>query len=147
MPTLLNPMMMRQIIMDHYENPRNKRTVEDPRYKKIHMDSASCVDDIYVYVLYEDGVFKDVAFDGVACTISTASTSIMTELLQGCTIEEARYINEQFMNMIHENQYDEECLEEAVAFANTAKQASRINCATIGWRGFDNIIKEIEEDK
>ena len=53
MPISLSPLMMRQIIMDHYENPRNKRTVDDPRYKKIHMDSASCIDDIYVFVLYD----------------------------------------------------------------------------------------------
>ena len=43
-----DPMILREIIMDHYRNPRNKRQVEDPRYKKVHMDSASCIDDIYV---------------------------------------------------------------------------------------------------
>ncbi len=147
MRILLNPMMMRQIIMDHYTNPRNKREVTDPRYKKIHMDSASCVDDIYVYVLFEDGIFKDVAFNGVACTISTASTSIMTELLKDKTIEEAKYLCDQFSRMIHEEEYDDESLQEATCFANTSKQASRIGCATIGWRGLTSIINEIEEGK
>ena len=147
MPISLSPLMMRQIIMDHYENPRNKRTVDDPRYKKIHMDSASCIDDIYVFVLYEDGILKDIAFDGVACTISTASTSIMTELLVGKTLDEAKVIYQNYINMIEEKDFDEDCLKDAIVFINTSKQASRIKCATIGWRGFDSILKEIEGEK
>lgn len=147
MPISLSPLMMRQIIMDHYENPHNKRTVTDPRYKKVHMDSASCIDDIYVYVLYEDGILKDIAFDGIACTIATASTSIMTDLLIGKTLVEAKEIYQNYINMIDEKEFDEDALEEAIVFVNTSKQASRIKCATIGWRGFDSILKELEEGK
>ena len=136
MPTFLNPIMMRQIIMDHYEHPHNKRKVEDTRYKVVHMDSASCIDDIYVYILIENNILTDVAFDGVACTISTASTSMMTDLLKGKTVEEAMYIFDQYMNMINEKEFDDSVLDEAIVFINTSKQASRIKCATIGWRGF-----------
>ena len=81
MPTSLDPALMRQIIMSHYENPRNKRKVSDPRYLTIHMNSASCIDDIHIYLLIEDNIVKDCAWDGVGCTISSASTSVMTELL------------------------------------------------------------------
>ncbi len=145
MPISLNPQMMRQIIMDHYEHPRNKRDPKDERYRKIRMDSVSCIDDIFVFMLYENGRVKDCCFDGVACTISTASTSIMTELVIGKTIEEAQYIIDQYLHMIHEEPYDATVLDEAIVFMNTAKQAARIKCATIGWNGLESLLEEEKE--
>ena len=67
-----DPNLKREVIMDHYEYPRNHHLVSDCRYCKVHMASDSCVDDIHVQALIEDGIIKDVTFDGVACTISTA---------------------------------------------------------------------------
>ena len=142
MPISLNPQMMREIIMDHYEHPRNKRDPKDERYSKIRMDSVSCVDDIFVFLLYENGVVKDCCFDGVACTISTASTSIMTELVIGKTYEQAQYIIDQYLHMIHEEPFDDSVLDEALVFINTAKQAARIKCATIGWNGLEKLLEE-----
>lgn len=142
MSTLNDPNMMRAIIMDHYEYPHNKQLIEDERYHKVHMDSESCIDDIYVQALVEDEIIKDVRFDGVACAISTASTSIMTDLLIGKTINEARLIITNYFNMIHEEPYNNEILEEAVVFKNTSKQANRIKCATIGWNAIKEIIGE-----
>ena len=80
MPSL-DSMMLRQIIMDHYENPRNHGLVDDDNYQSVNMDSETCIDDIDVQALIEDGVIKDIRFDGEACAICTASTSIMSELL------------------------------------------------------------------
>jgi nitrogen fixation NifU-like protein len=142
MPTF-NPSLMREIIMDHYQYPRNKKLKNQENYTDIHMHSDSCIDDFHIQALIENGVIKDVCFDGVGCTISTSSTSIMTELLIGKTIEEAKEIVNNYFNMIHEQPYDEDKLEEANAFKNTSKQANRIKCATIGW----NAIKEIIADK
>ena len=145
MPSLDN-MMLRQIIMDHYENPRNHELVEDDSYKKVNMDSET-IDDIDVQALIEDGVIKDIRFDGEACAICTASTSIMSELLIGKTIDEARLIIENYMNMIFEKDYDSEILEEAIAFYNTHKQANRIKCATLGWKGITQLIDESEKEE
>lgn len=142
----INPQMMRQIIMDHYENPRNRRVPNDDRYIKINMDSVSCIDNIDVYALIEDGIVKDCCFDGVACTISTASTSMMTELVKGKTVKEAHYIIDNYNKMIHEQPFDEEVLDEAIVFINTSKQAARIKCATIGWNGLEEILNESEGD-
>ena len=133
-------MLLREIIMDHYQNPRNKEEVNDQRYKTIRMDSASCIDDIYIQVLIEDDIVKDCKFHGVGCAISTASTSIMTELVTGKSVKEAENIMQNYQNMILEKPYDPEVLGEAIAFMNTSKQASRINCATIGWRGLEEIF-------
>ena len=97
MSTLDSPEMMRAVIMDHYEYPRNKKLKNDTRYIKVHMDSESCIDNIDLEVLVEEGKIKDICFDGVACTISTASTSIMSELLKDKSIEEAKIIIENYL--------------------------------------------------
>ena len=63
----------------------------------------------------------------------------------GKTKEEAMEIVNNYMNMIYEKDYDEDLLEEAIAFKNTHKQANRIKCATLGWNGLVKLIKESEE--
>ena len=141
MSTLDSPEMMRAVIMDHYEYPRNKKLTGDTRYFKVHMDSESCIDDIYIEALIENGVIKDVCFDGIGCTISTASTSIMSELMKDKTVEEALVIIENYLKMINMEEYDEDLLEEAVVFKNTGRQANRIKCATIGWNGMQELIE------
>ena len=129
----IDPMLMRQIIMDHYDYPRNKELTDNEGYMSRHMASDSCIDDI--------------RFDGVACTISTASTSIMSELLKGKTTEEAKEIMDNYFKMIDQKEYDEDVLDEAIAFQNVGKQANRINCATIGWKAMREMIKESEDGK
>lgn len=144
MPISINPQMMRQIIMDHYEHPRNKRVPTSDEYEKVNMNSASCIDNIDVYALIKDGIVVDCCFEGVACTISTASTSMLTELVKGKTIEEARYIIDNYNKMIREEDFDDEVLDEAIVFINTSKQAARIKCATIGWNGLTSILDELD---
>ena len=141
---LKDPMVLRQIIMDHYEYPRNHTLTQESGYVQKHMASESCIDDIYVQSKIEDGIVKDVRFDGVACTISTASTSIMSELVQGKSIAEAKEIIRNYFAMIDQKEYDADLLEEAVAFANVGKQANRIKCATIGWKALEELIEESE---
>ena len=115
--------LLREIIMDHYEYPRNKSLTDQSGYASVHMASDSCIDDITVQSKIENGIIQDVRFDGVACTIATSSTSIMSELMQGKSIEEA------------------------IAFQNVGKQANRIHCATIGWKAMDQMIRENEGEK
>ncbi|MFA6645280.1 MAG: SUF system NifU family Fe-S cluster assembly protein [Bacilli bacterium] len=147
MPISLDPQMMRAIIMDHYEQPRNKRTPFDALYKMMHIDSPNCIDDINVFLLEEKGVIADCAFDGVACTISTASTDIMTELVIGKKTEEALYIIDQYQKMIHEQPFDDSVLDEAIVFINTHRQAARIKCATIGWDALEKLLEHNHEEK
>ena len=139
-----DPMVLRQILMDHYEYPRNHKLSNDPAYMKRHMASDSCIDDIVVESKINNGIIEDIRFDGVACTIATASTSMMSELLSGKTIEEAKVIIENYHNMIDQKEYDEELLQEAVALHTVGKQANRIKCATIGWKAIEEMIHEIE---
>lgn len=133
---------MRSIIMDHYSNPQNKHQPNDEGYTKMHMHSDNCIDDLDIFLLVKDNKVIDACFDGVACTISTASTDIMCDLLKGKNIEEANYAIEQYNHMIHEEPFDDEVLDEAVVFVNTSKQAARIRCATIGWNAADAILRK-----
>lgn len=137
----LSPEMMREIIMDHYTNPRNKKEVNDERYQTVYMDSTSCIDKVYVQILIENNIVKDAVWHGVGCAISTASTSIMTELLKDKTVDEANNILKNYFAMIDEKEFDETVLDEAVVFMNTSRQPARIKCATIGFRGADKILK------
>jgi nitrogen fixation NifU-like protein len=142
MHTFNDPMMMRQVIMDHYEHPRNRGKIPLKGIRTIHMDTAGCIDDLDIHLVVKDHIIEALAFEGVACTISTASTSIMTELLLGKSKVDALYIIDQYMKMIHAQPYDDEVLGEAMVFQHTHKQASRIKCATLGWQGLFQLLKE-----
>ena len=141
MPISINQEMMREIIMDHYSNPRKFREEQDPAYKTVYMDSTSCIDKIYVQAKIENNILVDVCWHGIGCAISKASTSIMSELLKGKTIEQANEIIKNYLAMIHEEKYDESILDEAIVFMNTSRQAARIKCATIGWNGMNKILE------
>ena len=140
MLTLTND-MMRSIIMDHYSNPTNKHQPTSDKFTKVHMHSDNCIDDLDIFLGVENDIVVDACFDGVACTISTASTDIMCDLLKGKSSKDALYAIEQYNHMIHEEPFDSDVLEEAVVFINTSKQAARIRCATIGWNAADIILK------
>lgn len=145
MLSLNDPMIKREIIMDHYENPRNKGLVDDPRYIKINMNSESCIDDIDIQILLVNDIIEDFRFDGVGCTISTASTSILSELVIGCSVDEAYKIIKEYDNMIKELEYDEVLLQEAVVFKDVSKQANRIKCAMIGFNGLLELLSSSKE--
>ena len=107
---------------------------------KTHADSENCIDDFDLYLKEENGRIVDAMWDGIACTISTASTDILCDRAIGMDAKGAHYLVEQFMNMIAEKPYDESVLDEALAFVNTGKQAARIHCATMGWTALDELI-------
>lgn len=131
--------------MDHYEHPRNKGLIDDPRYIQCNMNSESCIDDITIQILIEDKIIKDFRFDGVGCTISTASTSILSELVMNVTIDEALKIIENYENMIHEKAFDEIMLQEAVVFKDVSRQANRIKCAMIGFDGLSCLLRSYQK--
>ncbi len=141
MPISINPQMMREIIMDHYNNPLHKIVPQNLEgYKKIRMDSDSCIDDITIYIKIGDDKIIDACFEGVACTISTSSTDILCDLIIGKSVKDALYIVEQYKNMIYEKDFDDTVLDELIVFINTHKQAARIKCATLGPSGVEDII-------
>ena len=150
MPTLINDEMKRQIIMDHYQNPRHKISHEkDKKYLTVHSKSLSCIDDINVFLKIHSvsDLVEDASWEGVACAISTASTDILCDLLIGKNKKEALKIIDEYFKMLKEEKFNEELLDEAIAFDNTFKQAARIKCATIGWNAFKELLEKKDEKK
>lgn len=146
MPFSINdPEIMREIIVDNYQSPRNFGEVNDDRYITIHMDSASCIDDIYIQVLFDGDIVKDCKWHGKGCAISTASTSIMSEMIIGKSKEEALKMMNEFNKMLSGENFDEEILGDSICFANVNRQPSRITCANISWRGLKKAF--LEEEK
>ncbi len=141
---LEDPAVLRELIMDHYQYPRNHQLTQEEGYQRVHMASDSCIDDIEVQAKIEGNIISDIRFDGTACTIATASTSMMTELLKGKSIEEANKIIENYFAMVDEKEFDADLLQEAIAMKGVSKQANRIKCATIGWNAIMQMINERE---
>ena len=134
----------KEIILDNYQNPFNKDGDDSLGYEKVNSNSESCIDDIDLYVKVEDGIVKDVHFNGAACAISTASTSIMLKNIIGKSVKEAlNYINN-FDNMVEEKEYDEDILNEAIAFDEIYKQQNRKTCVILPYVGIKKILEKYD---
>lgn len=130
----------RSIILEHYQNPRNKGLIDDESYIKINMNNESCIDEIDLMVKLEEDRIVDIKFDGEACAICTSSTSIMIDTLLGKTIDEARVIINNFYNMLEEKEYDDDLLEQACVYSDISKQPNRKKCALLAWWGIEKAI-------
>lgn len=132
----------REIILDNYQYPMNKESVDDDTYVKVNTNNESCIDNLDIFILFEDDIIKDVKFDGEACAISTASTSIMIHNIIGKTKQEAKDYIEQFDNMVNEKEYNKELLNEAIVFDEIYKQANRKHCALLPYLGLKKALVE-----
>lgn len=132
----------RGIILDHYQNPRNRGLINDSTYLEANTNNESCIDEINLMVKIDDGIIVDAKFDGEACAICTSSTSIMIDTLIGKKVEDAIKIYENFSAMIEELPYDEDILEQAAVYDDVYKQPSRKKCALLPWWGFEKIVNQ-----
>lgn len=136
----------RSIILENYQNPTNKGLIDDDGYIRINMNSESCIDEIDLMIKVEDGIIKDIRFDGESCAICTSSTSIMINTLIGKPLDEAKDIIQNFENMIDEKQYDPNMLGEANAYDDIYKQANRKKCALLSWWGIEKAFDKLKND-
>lgn len=133
--------LKKSIIIEHYQNPLNKGLNNTEGYKTVNMNSKTCIDDLDFACKIENGVIKDIKFDGEACAISTSSASIMTQLVKGKTIDEVEKIIENYENMIDEKPYDKDLLEEANCYDEIYKQPNRKKCALLPYEGLKKILE------
>jgi nitrogen fixation NifU-like protein len=127
--------LYQEIILDHYRNPHHKG-LRDPFDTEVHHVNPTCGDEVTLRVRLADGVVEDVSYDSMGCSISQASTSLMTDLVVGKPLEEGLRAHEQFLELMQskgEGEPDEEVLEDAIAFAGVSKYPARIKCALLGW--------------
>lgn len=135
----------RSIILENYQNPLNKGLIDDDSYIRVNTNNESCIDEIDLMVKIENGKIVDARFDGEACAICTSSTSIMIRVLIGKTLEEAKEIYNNFLNMIDEKEYNESIIEEAIVYNDIYKQPNRKKCALLPWWGFEKVLNKIEK--
>ena len=129
----MEPEVRREIILDNYSNPFHKETKGED-FEKANANNSSCIDNINIFIKFDGNIIKDAYFDGEACAISTASTSIMLKEIIGKTKEEALIIIDNFNNMINEQDYDKDKMNESLAFDEMYKQESRKTCATLPYK-------------
>ncbi|WP_417899072.1 Fe-S cluster assembly sulfur transfer protein SufU [Bacillus haimaensis] len=134
--------LYRQVIMDHYKNPRNKGKLEEDGIT-IEMNNPTCGDRIHLTLKVEDGKVADAKFDGEGCSISMASASMMTQAVKGLEVEKALALSQIFYDMMLGKEYDGEDLDlgDIEALQGVAKFPARIKCATLAWKAMEKGVK------
>lgn len=127
--------LYQEIILDHYR-AKHHSGLREPYDVEVHHVNPSCGDELTLRVTVVDGTVADVSYDGVGCSISQASTSVMSDLVIGGTPVHALELHDGFQEMIQgkgEVHLDEDTFEDAVAFEGVAKFVGRVKCAMLGW--------------
>ena len=141
--------LYQELILDHYKNPQNK--VLDPNSDiQVHHVNPSCGDEVTLGVILDGDKVMSITWEGVGCSISQASTSIASDLLTGKTLEQARSISDEFLELMQSKgsvEGNPEILEDAVALAGVSKYPARIKCALLGWMAFKDASLQAEAKK
>src|SRR5437868_8453561 len=147
--------LYREIILDHYRNPRNRGELPTPPARRVEGFNPLCGDEIVVYLDIDDGRVSDMRIDGQGCSISQSSASMMSAAVKGKTVEEARQLIRAFKAMmsIHESRLDgddgeatapdpEVKLGDLEALQGVVKFPVRIKCATLSWNTLQQGLDE-----
>ncbi len=136
--------MYQEIILDHYK-AKHHSGLRDPYEAEVTHVNPSCGDEIMLRVHLDGERVADVSYDAVGCSISQASTSVMTDLVIGRTIDEGLAIEREFHEMMHSQGRitpDEDVLEDAVAFVGVAQFPARVKCALLGWAAWKDAVAQ-----
>jgi nitrogen fixation protein NifU and related proteins len=127
--------LYQEIILDHYKHPHG-RGLRDPYAGEAHHVNPTCGDEITIRVT---GDLSDISYDGMGCSISQASASVLHELLRGKPADDAFAIHEAFVALMQgrgQVEPDEAVLGDGVAFAGVARYPARVKCALLPWMAF-----------
>jgi nitrogen fixation NifU-like protein len=139
--------LYQQVILDHQKKPRNFRVLESAD-RDAEGFNPLCGDKIHLFVKMENGVIKEVGFQGTGCAISTASASMMTESVKGKTPAEAEAIFKQFQGLVTSDTHEKVNAPELgklEVFAGVREFPVRVKCATLPWHTLRAALKG--EDK
>ena len=140
--------LYQEVILDHYKRPHHKGLVAGD--VQVHHINPSCGDEVTLSLKVKDQKVGEISWDGVGCSISQASVSIMSDLLTGKSISEADSILDSFVSMMQSkgaDQGNEEVLEDGVALAGVSKYPARIKCALLGWMAYKDAVTQVGERK
>jgi len=139
--------LYQQIILDHYKNPQHHRLPEDFD-AEVHHVNPTCGDEVTLRVKVAGGAVADLGWDGEGCSISQASTSVMSELVVGKPVDQALALQRKFLELMQSrgqaelSDADEDQLEDAVAFEGVSKYPARVKCALLGWMAMTSAVAE-----
>lgn len=134
--------LYQEVILDHGKNPRNFRHPDDAN-REAKGENPMCGDRFMVYLTLKDGVVDDVAFQGRGCAISTASASMMTELVHGKTAAEAEKLFHAFHELCTQDEpdipegVDDETMEKLMVMSGVRQFPVRVKCATLAWHAMN----------
>ena len=124
--------LYREIILDHYKEPRNRGHIEKPDIAA-RGHNPLCGDEVDITMSVDDGRVADIRFDGTGCAISQASASMLTELIEGKSLSEVERIAGLFKEMMLEDGDSVEELGDLEALQGVKKYPVRIKCAILSW--------------
>ena len=136
--------LYQQVILDHNKSPRNYRVIEHPTQDAEGFNPL-CGDRLHIYLLVEDGIVKDVSFQGSGCAISKASASLMTSMIKGKTKEEAEKIFEKFHDLITGKLGEQISIDELgklAVFEGVKEFPVRIKCASLAWHTMKSALNK-----
>lgn len=139
--------MYQEIILDHYR-AKEYSGLRDPYEAQVHHVNPSCGDELTLRIHLDGDTVADVSYEGVGCSISQASTSVMAGLVRNKTVAQTLSLHEEFHDLMQGQgtiEPDEETLEDGVAFAGVAKFPARVKCALLGWSAFRDALLQAQE--
>ena len=137
--------LYQEMILEHSRSPRNNRAIEGTEHRA-DGHNPLCGDEITVYATLDGEVVTDISFEGMGCAISTASASILTELLRGKTRAEAEAIFERFHDVVTGKEEAGTDLGKLMVFGGVSEFPARVKCATLAWHTFRAAIDEENPD-
>jgi len=136
--------LYQEVIFDHNRNPRNFRAMDDAD-RQIDGFNPLCGDRLTLFIKVNDGKIIDASFQGQGCAISTASASLMTDIIKGQTEDEAQELFELFHKMATGEPVEMDDLGKLAVLAGVCEYPARVKCATLPWHTLDALLKGSEE--
>jgi nitrogen fixation protein NifU and related proteins len=124
--------LYQQVILDHCRKPRHFHVLPEAN-RTAEGNNPLCGDRYTVFLKLEEGVIRDISFQGSGCAISKASASMMADELKGKTVAAARDYFSQYQNMVTTGKVDEEAMGKLCAFAGVHHFPMRVKCAILPW--------------
>ncbi|MCQ8179866.1 SUF system NifU family Fe-S cluster assembly protein [Methylomonas sp. SURF-1] len=139
--------LYQEVIFDHNRNPRNFRIMDDAN-RRVDGFNPLCGDKLTLFLkIGGDHVIQDASFQGSGCAISTASVSLMTEIIKGMTENDAEALFKQFHEMTTGKTEDInlEAIGKLAVLAGVREYPARVKCATLAWHTLDAALKNQQE--
>jgi nitrogen fixation NifU-like protein len=137
--------MYQEIILEHYKHPQGKGLLPDFAAEVQHVN-PTCGDEITLRASVDSDNKIHLSYDNQGCSISQASASVMFELVDNQTVEQAFAAEAAFLELMQSRGQlagDEEILSDAVAFAGVSQFPARVKCALLGWMAMKDAVSQI----